>query len=55
MNWLGRLCEKLAGVKDGEIVKKSIFLGDTHAGGMGGLCWKPTTDLNPGNVVGKYI
>ena len=32
MNWLGMLCEKLAGVIDGEIVKKSIFLEATHAG-----------------------
>ena len=32
MNWLGVLCKKLAGVKDGVIVKKSKFLGATHHG-----------------------
>ena len=45
---LGMLCKKLAGVKDGEIVKKS------RTRGLGELCGMSPTDLNPGNVVGKY-
>ena len=33
MNWLGILCKQLAGVKDGEIVKKcQYFWAATHAG-----------------------
>ena len=40
MNWLGMLCETLAGVKGCVIVKKSFF-GEgvpTERGGLGGLC-----------------
>ena len=40
MNWLGMLCETLAGVKGCVIVKKSFF-GEgvpMERGGLGGLC-----------------